>query len=91
MICSHESLGRIDRRHHQRESIVKYGYISFGILVLSLIPACIAGAFGGWPVAAVAWVATLFIGGGLYGLGAQHFGWPKLRLDGLPVVDAWLP
>jgi hypothetical protein len=70
MICSHDGAACIDRRHHQRESIVKYGYTSFGILVLSLIPACIAGAFGGWPVAAVAWVSTLFIGGGFYGLGA---------------------
>ena len=73
------------------ETIVKTGLMSYGILVLSLIPACIAGVHGGWPAAAVAWVAILFIGGGLYGLFTQFFKWPKLRLDDLPVVDGWLP
>jgi hypothetical protein len=33
----------------------------------------------------------VFIGGGLYGLFAQFFKWPKLRLDDLPVGDGWLP
>jgi hypothetical protein len=90
-ICSHDSVGCINRRHRLRGNIVKTGFMSYGILVLSLIPACIAGVHGGWPAAAVAWVAIVFIGGGLYGLFAQIFGWPKLRLDDLPVIDGWLP
>lgn len=65
--------------------------MSYGILLLSLIPAGIAGALGGWPVAAVAWIGTLFVGGTLYSLFAWLFGWPKLRLNSLPVVDGWMP
>jgi hypothetical protein len=72
-------------------NIVKTGFMSYGIHLLSLVPACIAGTHGGWPAAAVTWVATLFVGGGLYSLFAWLFGWPKLRLNNLPVIDGWLP
>ena len=70
---------------------MKTGFMSYGILLLSLIPAGIAGALGGWPVAAITWVATLFVGGGLYSIFASLFGWPKLRLNNLPVIDGWMP
>lgn len=65
--------------------------MSYGILLLSLIPAGIAGALGGWPVAAVTWIGALFVGGTLYSLFAWLFGWPKLRLNSLLVIDGWMP
>jgi hypothetical protein len=90
LICRHVSRGCIDHIFCE-EDTVKTGFLSYGILLLSLIPACMAGAFGGWPTAAVAWVGTLFGGGGLYSLFAWLFDWPRLRLNDLPVVDGWLP
>jgi hypothetical protein len=65
--------------------------VTYGILLLSLVPALIAGAVSGLPAAATTYMVTLLVGGGLYSLLAWLLNWPRLRWDSLPVIDGWLP
>ncbi|MBD8901736.1 hypothetical protein FV220_23675 [Methylobacterium sp. WL19] len=57
---------------------------TYAIVGVSVAAAIGAGAWAGFGAAIIAGIATLFVLGALYSIGARRWGWPPIRWEALP-------
>ena len=57
---------------------------TYAIVGVSVAATVVAGAWAGIGAAIIAGIATLFVLGALYSIGARRWGWPPIRWEALP-------